>query len=162
MKHSYAYLTVLMLVTIGLSGCQATQGRSNNELIGGGAGAILGGIVGAQVGSGSGRLWATGAGVLLGALVGSEIGGSLDPADRAYASNAHVEAQQAPIGRKITWNNPESGNHGSVTPIRDGYDQSGEYCREYQQNITVGGRQETGYGTACLRPDGQWEIVDRP
>lgn len=35
----------------------------------------------------------------------------------------------------------------------------GRYCREYQTTITVEGRQQPSYGTACLEPDGAWRIV---
>ena len=38
--------------------------------------------------------------------------------------------------------------------------ESGQYCREYQQTITVGGKTEQGYGRACRQPDGSWRIVD--
>lgn len=51
-------------------------------------------------------------------------------------------------------------NYGTVTPTRDGYSSAGRYCREYQQTIVVGGRNESAYGTACQQPDGSWEIVD--
>ena len=34
-----------------------------------------------------------------------------------------------------------------------------EYCREYTKTISVGGRSERAYGTACYKPDGSWEIV---
>lgn len=34
-----------------------------------------------------------------------------------------------------------------------------EYCREYTRTIYVGGMQKQGYGTACLQPDGSWQIV---
>ena len=37
---------------------------------------------------------------------------------------------------------------------------SGEYCREYTRTVYIGNQREEAYGTACLRPDGQWEIVD--
>ncbi len=33
------------------------------------------------------------------------------------------------------------------------------YCREYTRTIYVGGYQKQGYGTACLQPDGSWQIV---
>jgi hypothetical protein len=33
------------------------------------------------------------------------------------------------------------------------------YCREFTQSVTIGGRVEHGYGTACMQPDGAWEIV---
>lgn len=149
----------MALASISLGACTTLEGRGNKELIGGGSGAILGGLAGSQIGSGSGRLWATGAGVLLGALVGSDIGRSLDSADQAAAMNAQSRAYQAPIGETVTWNNPNSGNHGTYTPTRDGYSSSGRYCREYQQTIVVGGRQETGFGQACQTPNGDWEIV---
>lgn len=153
-------LLIMVFATLSLSACQTFQNSGNKELIGGGSGAVLGGLLGSQIGSGSGRLWATGAGVLVGALVGSEIGRSLDRADRQYMAQANYEAQSAPIGEPISWNNPESGNSGSVVPTRDGYSASGRYCREYQQTIYVGGREESAYGTACQQPDGSWEIMN--
>lgn len=32
------------------------------------------------------------------------------------------------------------------------------YCREFTQTFTIGGQTQTGYGMACLQPDGAWEI----
>jgi surface antigen len=152
-------LTVIVMAAFSLSACQTLQGRGDKELVGGASGAVLGGVLGSQVGSGSGRLWMTGAGVLLGTLLGSEIGRSLDHADMAYANQAAKRAYSAPVGETISWNNPESGNYGTYTPVRDGRSSAGRYCREYQQTIVVGGRKEEGYGTACQQPDGSWEIV---
>jgi surface antigen len=131
----------------------------NKQLIGGGSGAVLGGLLGSQIGDGSGQMWATGAGVLLGALVGSEIGKSLDRADMAYANRAQQRAYSAPVGETISWSNPESGNYGTYTPTREGRSTSGRYCREYNQTINVGGRQQQAYGQACQQPDGSWQIV---
>lgn len=37
-------------------------------------------------------------------------------------------------------------------------DRSGRYCREYQTTGRIGGRQERLYGTACLMPDGSWQL----
>ncbi len=103
---------------------------------------------------------ATGAGVFIGALIGSKIGRSLDDADQARANDAVMRAHNAPLGERITWNNPESGNYGTVSPVRDGTAASGAYCREFQQSITVSGRREQGYGVACRQPDGTWRIVN--
>ena len=33
------------------------------------------------------------------------------------------------------------------------------YCREYQQTITIVGKTQKGYGTACLQPDGSWQLM---
>lgn len=35
----------------------------------------------------------------------------------------------------------------------------GEYCREFTKTIRIGGNIETGYGRACMMPDGSWQIV---
>lgn len=153
-------LTLALISTAALAGCNTLDGTGNKQLVGGGTGAVLGGLLGSQVGSGSGRLWATGAGVLLGALAGSEIGSSLDRADAAYAQQANNRAYAAPVGETIRWNNPESGNYGTITPTRDGRTSSGAYCREYQQTINVGGKSQSGYGTACQQPDGSWKVVN--
>jgi hypothetical protein len=46
------------------------------------------------------------------------------------------------------------------TVIREGRDSSGNYCREYQSTTSIDGRPVPTYGTACLRPDGSWQIVN--
>ena len=152
-------LVAMVLATISMAACNTTQGMGQKQTVGGVGGAVLGGLAGSQIGGGSGRLWATGAGVLLGALVGSEIGSSLDNADRAAAAQAQNRAYTAPVGETITWNNPNTGHSGTYTPTKDGYSASGRYCREYQQTVTVGGKDESAYGTACQQPDGSWEII---
>ncbi len=153
-------LMTMVIASFALTGCETFDGAGNKQLIGGGSGAVIGGLLGSKIGDGSGQLWATGAGALVGALIGSEIGKSLDRADKQYASQANYQATTAPIGEPITWNNPESGNSGHVVATKDGYSSSGKYCREYQQTIYVGGREESGYGVACQQPDGSWEIVN--
>lgn len=75
---------------------------------------------------------------------------------RSY-EQAQVTAASAPIGQTITWN--DSGAFGSVTPLRDGTSSSGAYCREFRQTVTIGGRTEDAFGTACRKPDGAWEVV---
>ena len=152
-------LVGMVLASLSLSACETIDATGNKQLIGTGGGAIVGGILGSKVGKGSGQLWATGAGALLGALVGSEIGKSLDRADQQYAAQANYQAQSAPIGEPVSWNNPETGNYGQVVATKDGYTSSGNYCREFQQTIYVGGKEESAYGVACRQPDGSRKIV---
>lgn len=96
-------------------------------------------------------------GTLAGAMIGNSIGQSLDRADRIYAMQAQQAAQSAPIGQTISWNNPDSGNAGTVVAARDGYDRnSGAYSREYQTTIWVDGEEQAAYGTSCRQPDGSW------
>lgn len=154
-------LAAIVITAFALTGCaQDFQGMGNKQLIGGGTGAVLGGLAGSQFGKGSGQLVGVGVGALLGTLVGSSIGKSLDKADLAYAQQAHQQAYSAPIGQTINWNNPQTGHYGNVTPLRDGTSTAGRYCREYSQTIYVDGRSETGRGTACQNSDGTWQITN--
>lgn len=38
--------------------------------------------------------------------------------------------------------------------------QSSGECREYRQSIRIGDQEQPGYGVACRRPDGSWQIVN--
>jgi len=125
------------------------------------AGAALGAWAGHNIGGGSGQVVATAAGTLLGAGLGREIGASLDRADMAYYNRTSQQAlETSQPGESLPWQNPETGNSGSITPSNYYKTASGGYCREYSQTITVGGRQQQGYGTACRQPDGTWQIVE--
>lgn len=159
-------MTVALAATIALTGCTGNNtgqpvlgNMGTKQTIGTAGGAIAGGLLGSKIGGGSGQLWATGAGALLGAFVGSSIGASLDRADMQYYNQANQQAHNAPVGQTINWNNPQSGNYGSITPVRDGRSASGLPCREYRQTIVVDGRAENATGRACQQPDGSWQLV---
>jgi surface antigen len=151
-------LVVAVLIAFTTAACQ--DGRyGTKQTVGALGGAAAGGLLGAQFGSGKGQLAATAAGALLGALVGSEIGRSMDEVDRMQAEQAYGQAQSAPVGQTIAWDNPNTGNYGTVTPTREGRQTgTGQYCREFQQTVVIGGRQEDAYGVACRQPDGSWEV----
>ena len=70
---------------------------------------------------------------------------------------AQVYATTAPIGETIYWN--EGSASGYVTPTREGRSSAGRYCREFQHEVTIGGKREQSYGTACRQPDGSWEVI---
>jgi surface antigen len=156
-------IVVAVAAAVLLAGCAGNEYGGFNKTTGGTLlGAAGGGLLGAQFGKGNGKLAAVGAGVLAGALVGHATGRSLDRADAVYANQAQYRAQAAPVGQTITWDNPETGNRGWVTPTREGQNMStGEYCREFQQTIEVGGRTERGYGVACRQPDGSWRMAQQ-
>jgi surface antigen len=70
---------------------------------------------------------------------------------------ALYSAAAAPLGETIYWHDGNAS--GAITPIQDGTSSAGRYCREFQQEVTIGSDRETLYGTACQNPDGSWEIV---
>jgi len=159
-------ITILALVaTPSLGACaqngeENAWGMGNKQTIGTAGGAVLGGLGGAAMGKGKGRLWTTGAGALLGAFVGSSIGKSLDTADRLAAQQAIERSYSAPLNQTIEWSNPESGHRGTVTPIREGRSSTGGICREYKQSIIIDNQNETATGRACQNPDGSWSVVN--
>jgi surface antigen len=156
MKINKLIATSLMLPW--LASC--AQDAGDKQILGTMIGAAGGGLAGAQIGGGSGKLAATAAGVLLGAMVGSEVGKSLDRADRLYRNQTRQRALETNrTGVKSNWVNPDSGNSGTITPQPAIENASGGYCREFQETVTIGGEQETAYGTACRQPDGTWKIT---
>jgi surface antigen len=151
-------LVAVGAIALSLAACAESGGTKQN--VGTVLGGIGGAVAGAQFGRGNGQLVGVAIGTLAGAFLGSEIGKSLDRADQAHMRRAETSAQTAPVGQRITWSNPESGNSGSVTPTREGRDQTGNQCREYQSTVTVGGKEERAYGTACRQADGSWKVVN--
>ena len=157
MIRSARYLAI-GLISLTLVACQ--QG-GQKQTLGTLLGAVGGAVVGSQVGKGRGQLVAVAAGSLLGAYAGSEIGKSLDNADRiAMQQTTQRSLEATPSGSAASWRNPDSGNSGTVTPQPSYQNAAGQYCREYEQTITVDGRTETAYGTACRQADGSWKIVN--
>jgi surface antigen len=151
-------LSALLLTACAQDGSMGGLGSysPNKSTIGGALGAVGGAVAGAQFGKGSGQLAAVAAGTLLGAYAGSELGASLDRADTMYAQRSAGYAFDT--GNQASWRNPESGNYGTITPQRSYQSADGNTCREYSQNITVGGKAQKAYGTACKQPDGSWRI----
>jgi surface antigen len=151
---------VIVLAACAAPGEQNQYGMGNKQTVGGLGGAVLGGYAGSAMGRGNGRLWTTGAGALVGALLGSDVGRSLDQSDRMYNEQAWSRANDAPLNQRVAWNNPDNGHSGYITPVRDGRNTYGSPCREYQQTIVVGGQAQSAYGTACRNDDGSWALVN--
>ncbi len=149
-------IVTAVLTALALSGCTDSMGQKEQmgTLVGGAAGALAG----SQFGKGHGRLAATAIGTLLGAALGQNVGSSLDDLDRMKAQQAFNTAATAPVGQTIHWDNPKSGHSGSVMTTREGKTDAGEYCREFQTAVKVGGSAQTAYGTACRQPDGSWKM----
>jgi surface antigen len=151
-------------------------------------GAVGGAVAGAQIGKGKGRLVATAAGTLVGAAIGQSVGRSLDRADSVYYNGVTYRDPPRHHwdrwDRDRRFGDREHGHrdHGYwpqrraevthyYTPAPVVYVQPAPtviyvpqvrvaeaYCREYTAPIAVGGNTVQGYGTACQRPDGAWDL----
>lgn len=156
--NTFRAIALASVIAVGVGGCvQGHQGpkQTGGTLIGAG----LGALAGSQIGQGRGQLAAVAIGALAGAAIGGEVGRSLDRADRLHLANATSTARTAPLGSEIAWSNPESGNYGSVTPFREGYQRkSGARCREFHNSLTVRGETQQFVGVACQGADGSWTV----
>lgn len=147
----------VIVAMLGACTQQDSGGIGTKTGIGAVGGAAGGGLIAAAAGGG-----ATGiaAGVILGGLLGGAAGSMLDDQDKRRAQQTTQNALESqPTGQSAAWKNPDSGHSGTVTPTKTFTNDKGENCREFQQTITVGGKTEQGYGTACRDVSGNWRIV---
>ncbi len=147
MRHRAVIIAVCAALCLPLAGCATQQGTGT--LIGTGAGAALGGAI---TGSGWGAL----AGAALGAAVGGSVGASLDQRDRERM--AYALAQQ-PTNQPYQWVNPDTGAYWQVTPTGTYAAPQGYPCREFSVLARIRGEVRETYGTACLQPDGTWQMA---
>lgn len=106
-------------------------------------GGVAVGAIGKEVGGDTGMIIGSIAGVLIGGKIGSEI----DDTDRGCVSHA---LDLGETGRPVDWVNPTSGPRYAITPAAP-RTVNGVTCRDFAWGS--GQRQ-----TACLVPDGRWQI----
>jgi|SRR5579859_19618 len=100
-----------------ISGCQqdgSTPLGGQKATIGTLLGGAAGGLAGSQFGSGSGKAVFTLAGVIAGGALGNYLGNKLDERDKQAASQAVNQALAQKSSKPVPWNNPDSGNSGTV------------------------------------------------
>jgi surface antigen len=74
------------------------------------------------------------------------------------AEAAQQAFESGRTGQSTEWSNPDTGNSGKVTPTKTYQLANGQYCRQYTQDIVVGGETHQTHGTACRQADGSWEV----
>ena len=121
---------------------------------------IRGGLISSQFDPGKGEMAAARHGTVLGAAIPGQPGRLLTRSDMIFAEEAGFRAHAAALGQTVQWANPQSGNSGTITPIRQGLSTIGSVCRQYHQIINIAGAIEEAYGTACRQPTGDWVVVN--
>lgn len=152
-------ITILILfISLVLSACASSTWQENQKaIIGGVGGAAAGGLIASAFDANTAGILG---GMILGGLIGGAVGDRMDAADRRQADRAtHAALESKPSGTTTSWHNPDSGNSGKVTPVRTYQAQSGNYCREFEHEVTISGETQTAFGKACRQPDGNWQIV---
>ncbi len=146
----------IVVLVAALAGCAG--GPRDNEFVGTGVGAALGGLLGSQIGGGRGQLAATAGLAVLGAVLGNHVGRTMDAVDAQRMSNTF---ETAPSNRTVGWQNPDSGYQHQVVaqPATFPRHNSGQPCREFTHTAIIGGQPEQVYGTACRQADGSWKVT---
>ncbi len=149
----------VLLLTVSVTSCasiQETYKENPKAVLGTIAGAALGVGIVAIAGGTPGSMAAAGA---AGALLGGYVGKKLDDRDKRMAAQAAQEAfENGRTGEARVWNNPDSGNSGSITPTQTYQIANGQYCRRFTQEFEIGGEKHEDHGTACRNANGVWEI----
>lgn len=81
------------------------------------------------------------------------------PERQAMTDTVQYALENNRTNQASDWLNPDTGRSGAVVPVRTFENAQGQPCREFISTITIGGKEEQGYGTACRQPDGSWQIV---
>lgn len=152
MKQLIMITCAVALATSGLVGCTPGNNTGGATMTGAAIGALIGGAA-----TGGDNKWAGAlGGALVGGALGNVIGQKMDAQDQANMQNAITTT---PVNSQAQWTNQQSGVTYTVTPVKQ-YKSDNKYCREYQTKVTVSGKTQDAYGTACQQPDGTWEIVN--
>ncbi|MGB8433170.1 MAG: RT0821/Lpp0805 family surface protein [Burkholderiales bacterium] len=147
------YLIAAFLALPFVGACESYS--PSKEDVGMVTGAVLGGVLGHQIGGGTGKTVATIGGAVLGGFLGSQIGRKMDRDDQLKTAQA-LETSRA--GQTTTWRNPDTGQTYSVTPTQTHQSPSGP-CRDFKTVTEIDGREEVVHGTACRQPDGTWRTA---
>ena len=146
-----------VLATTLMSGCAGTYNKATT-------GAALGALTGTALAYGLGKdsskknLWLI-AGAAAGGLIGNNIGAKLDERDRLLLGETLQQTMEhGPTNSVGSWNNPDSGNSGTVTPTQTMMSANNQPCREFNTTVNIGGELSQAYGTACRQADGSWKI----
>lgn len=152
----------------------STIGSGDGRLVATAAGAILGGMFGNQFGQGWGRAndfgphmegmnCQTGPVQYVDGYGSSNCGGHSNCANgekfgQRYARclSSYYLATDKDMGHTVYWKDKYAGTYGSVRAVRDGINDKGLYCREFQTTVYVDGRAERLFGQACRMRDGRW------
>jgi surface antigen len=105
-----------ILFASSLAACSGNPetGAGPRENTGTVVGAVAGGLIGSQIGGGTGERIAAGlAGAAIGGLIGNRIGAAMDDEDKQRAYAAQLEAlERGRSGAAVPWRNPDSGRYG--------------------------------------------------
>ena len=152
MRHLITLLLVISLL-IGMAGCKTTTAQ-NSAVLGTLAGATLGALTFKN--KNSGAAIGGGAGMLVGYIIGNEME-KYDAYDEQQIANA---LETTPSGQASTWVNPDTATRYQAIPAPPRQHRNGRIERDVTLRARMpNGQMETIYAKAYRQPDGSWQLV---
>ncbi|CCQ73344.1 RT0821/Lpp0805 family surface protein [Magnetospira sp. QH-2] len=85
---------------------------------------------------------------------------ALEHQDARLREQARLQILETMVsGQSGEWYNPDSGNRGTISPVRTYKDKKDRYCREFREQLDVDGRRETLFGVACREKESGWTPI---
>jgi hypothetical protein len=166
---------VMVGLAVALAGCSNPDGSTNNtgtdSLIGGGAGAAFGGLVGNLMGhSATSTLLGAALGGAAGYFAGSVIGQQLDAHDRELAAQKTEEVLDEPAptpepGHAVyvrhhyphRWTSDKTATSGSATLEKVSVTPNGNECRLVREIAVINGQEVVQHTSYCQTASGSWK-----
>lgn len=130
------------------------SGHCNREAVATVLGGVVGAVIGSQVAEPENRTVATIIGAAAGALIGNRIGHSLDAADRSCVGHS---LEVGRTGQQIAWANESTGVNYEMTLGSD-RERDHATCREFTLVAVADKERSSRRGLACQSRPGVWQI----
>lgn len=79
---------------------------------------------------------------------------------RILAGTVNQALETKVSGQPVSWEAPDTGKRGAITPVRTYRSKSGHWCREYRIQVTAVGKNRSWKGVACRTPKNGWITVE--
>ncbi|MEO3430204.1 RT0821/Lpp0805 family surface protein [Pelagibius sp. CAU 1746] len=79
---------------------------------------------------------------------------------RVLAAAISQALEHSASGQPVAWENPDSGAHGQVVPVRTYRSKSNHWCREYLASKVANDVEQKSRAIACRSGDGAWVKVE--
>ena len=88
----------------------------------------------------------------------SKLYSEMADSDVEFAASAmQTGLEKRDDGRTEPWANPDTGRHGSITPVETYVSDAGFFCRRYKETMSLdGGNVGWSYNHACRNNEGLW------
>lgn len=162
MKKLSIFLIVLLTAACANKEGEAMKFRMTKaQALGAGVGAVVGGAVGYQFGSGLAQTLTTAGGFIAGGGAGYLIAGRLSPSDQAtYNKTAKEALSSAADGQTLNWFNQETKTSGIFRPTRTFIAAGNNWCRDYHAVVALESEVLRSSGTACRMAGHDWLAFD--